>query len=197
MKNILSIIILLVLALACKDVNQSKSSETMVHNHASDQVETNSSTKPLSPRKMAMANVGDAHIHIDYSSPGKRGRQIWNGLVAFDQVWVTGAHRATSIEFSQDVIINDEEMSKGKYAFFTIPGENQWTIILNENFDQHLADDYDSKLDIIRVKVLPEVISTSVESLTYEVIALDDFNGEVTMMWDQLKITLPFKIVNH
>ncbi|MDH3652371.1 MAG: DUF2911 domain-containing protein, partial [Saprospiraceae bacterium] len=60
-----------------------------------------------------------------------------------------------------------------------------------------LADDYDAKLDINRVKVLPEVISHSVESLTYEVIALDDFNGEVTMMWDQLKITLPFRIVNH
>ena len=46
---------------------------------------------PLSPRISAMANIGEAHIHIDYSSPSVRSRTIWGGWVAYDQVWVMGA----------------------------------------------------------------------------------------------------------
>ena len=42
----------------------------------------------------AMANIGDNHVHLDYSSPRVRGRQIFGGLVAYDQVWSTGAHNA-------------------------------------------------------------------------------------------------------
>jgi hypothetical protein len=67
---------------------------------------TTTAAKPKSPRMAAMAMVGNNHVHIDYGSPSVRGRNIWNGLVAYDQVWATGAHRATTIDFSDDVIID-------------------------------------------------------------------------------------------
>ena len=65
---------------------------------------TKSATKPKSPRLSAMAMIGDNHVHIDYGSPSVRGRTIWNGLVAYNQVWATGAHKATWIEFSKDIM---------------------------------------------------------------------------------------------
>jgi hypothetical protein len=97
-----------------------------------------------------MANIGSVHVHIDYSSPSVRGREIFGGLVAFDEVWVTGAHSATNISFDKDLMIEGKEVKSGKYALFTIPGKESWTVILNSNYDQHLADDYTEEEDVAR-----------------------------------------------
>ena len=73
-----------------------------------------------SPRLMESSINNDLKIDINYSSPGVRERTIWGGLVAYDQVWVTGAHRATSVNFSSPVIIDGTTIPAGKYAFFTL-----------------------------------------------------------------------------
>lgn len=71
-----------------------------------------------------MAMIGENHVHIDYGSPSVRGRNIWNGLVAYNQVWATGTHKATWIDFSKDVMIEGQHIPKGKYRFFIIPDKN-------------------------------------------------------------------------
>lgn len=186
---------LLSLSFSCKQEQKShNNTEEGTHNHesASEQAET-TAAKPLSPRTNAMANIGDAHVHIDYSSPSVRGRVIWGGLVAYDQVWVTGAHKATSIEFSKDVMIEGQKVEAGKYGFFTIPGREAWTIILNRNHEQHLADEYDEALDVLRLEVTPEELSEPVESLTYQVTSTGDQTGTISVMWDQLKVSFDLR----
>lgn len=149
--------------------------------------------KPKSPRMAAMAMVGNNHVHIDYGSPSVRGRNIWNGLVAYDQVWSTGAHSATTIDFSEDVIIDGKEIKKGKYGFFTIPGADTWVLIINKDWDMHLADDYSKENDVIRIKVKPETLLETKESLTFEVNPLAENKGEVKLMWDKLSVNFIFK----
>ena len=61
--------------------------------------------KSLSPSATAMAMVGDAHIHIDYSSPGVRGRTIFGELIPYGELWRAGANQATSIESNKDLLI--------------------------------------------------------------------------------------------
>lgn len=137
----------------------------------------------------AMTNVGKNHVHIEYHSPSKRSRQIFGGLVAYGEVWVTGAHNATSIRFSKDVEIGGVKIPEGKYALFTIPGENEWTVIINRNWDQHLADEYDESEDVVRLTVTPKIVEEPVESLTYEIIAEDENTGTVVISWDDLRIS--------
>jgi hypothetical protein len=102
-----------------------------------------------------MATIGGTTVHIEYSSPGVKERIVWGGLVAYDKVWVTGAHKATSVHFSKGVEINGRKIPAGKYAFFTIPGKEKWIVILNTRFDQHLADEYNEKEDVLRLEVSP------------------------------------------
>lgn len=142
----------------------------------------------------AMGTIGDAGITINYYSPAVRGRVIWGGLVPFDNVWVTGAHRATNIEFNQEVIIGGINIAPGMYALFTIPGKEEWTIIINRNWDQHLTDDYDPKKDIVRIKVKPETKSVNQERLRYLVEAESDTQGEVVIYWEKLKVSLPVTV---
>ena len=88
--------------------------------------------------KKAELKVGRAQFRISYYSPNVRGRIIYGGLVPFNEVWVTGAHSATSFEFNVPVTIGGKEIEAGKYALFTIPDKDSWTIIINKNYKQHL-----------------------------------------------------------
>ena len=161
--------------------------------HEQHNTKTESTAKPKSPRTVAMEMVGNNHVHIDYSSPSVRGRNIWNGLVAYGQVWATGAHKATWIEFSEDVKINSQVIPKGKYGFFTIPDKKGWTIILSKDWDMHLADNYNSENDVIRLKVNPKKNKAITEALTYKVKSLNNKKGQVSMSWEYLTISFDFE----
>jgi len=163
------------------------------HEHHQPAQSETSKPKPKSPRQSAMAMVGDNHVHVDYGSPSVRGRQIWNGLVAYDQVWATGAHKATWIDFSQDVVINGKLVPKGKYGFFTIPGPKEWTLILSKDWDMHLADDYQPAQDMVRVQVKPEPQDELTESLTYAVVPEGKGKGKIRMSWEKVSVSLPFQ----
>ncbi len=145
-------------------------------------------------KTIAVSTLGKAQIKINYYSPAVRGRIIWGGLVPLDKVWVTGAHSATSIEFDQDMIIANEVVAAGKYAFFTIPGKDTWTIILNQDWRQHLTDRYDEKKDVLRVSVKPEVEDKNQERLRYVIEKDSDTQGEIVMYWEKIEISLPFTI---
>lgn len=163
------------------------------HEHHAQPETSATAAKAKSPRVSAMAMVGDNHVHVDYGSPSVRGRQIWNGLVAYNQVWATGAHKATWIDFSQDVVINGNTIPKDKYGFFTIPGPEEWTLILSRDWDMHLADDYKPEQDVVRMQVRPETQNDSMEALTYEVEPAGGKGGTIRMRWEKVAVSLPFQ----
>ena len=138
--------------------------------------------------------IGDAHIHIDYSSPGVRDRMIFGGLLAYDQVWQAWAHMATWIETDTDIEIDGKELKAGKYGFFTIPTKEEWTIILNSNWNQHGKDEYDEKDDVIRFKITPIIADSLKEHLEYNIKKISDTEGEITLAWEKVKVVIPFKV---
>ncbi len=145
----------------------------------------------------AMGTIGDVGITIIYYSPAVRGRVIWGGLVPFDNVWVTGAHRATNIEFNGDVVIGGVKIAAGKYALFTIPGKEEWTIIINKNWDQHLTDNYNQKDDIVRVKVKPETEAKNQERLRYVIETDGAKTGEVVVYWEKIEVSMPIAVTGN
>jgi hypothetical protein len=174
---------------------QNKKGENGGHEH--HQPEAASATQPDNSKKSipqeAHGNVGDAHISVYYHSPAVRDRVIWGGLVPYGEVWVTGAHSATSIEFSKAIEIEGTTIPKGKYAFFTIPKQERWTLILNKNWEQHLADDYDQAEDVIRIEVTPDAEMPLAEQLTYTIEDKREGSGAIRMSWEKLSVSLPFK----
>jgi len=144
--------------------------------------------KPLSPVKIMMKSIGGAHIHIEYGAPSVRGRVVWGGLVAFDKVWSTGAHKVTFMDVNKDFIINGSSIPAGKYALFTIPGKEEWTIVINKNWDQHLADDYDATEDILRFKVKPSTLDQSIEQLAFTIETKGNNSAIVGFQWDKISI---------
>ena len=152
-------------------------------------------TTKKSIKSMAYAILNGDSIKINYHSPGVRKRIIWGGLVPFDEVWVTGAHDATTIETEKDLMIDGKLIPAGKYALFTIPGQEEWIVIINKNWTQHLASEYDEKDDVIRVKVKPKKISHT-ERLQYFIETSKGNNGKIAVAWEKVKIEFPFTINN-
>lgn len=142
----------------------------------------------------AAANIEGAEIQVNYYSPAVRGRIIWGGLVPYDNVWVTGAHRATNIEFNRDLKIGGSLLPAGKYALFTIPGKDAWTIVINKNWNQHLTDNYDAAEDVFRFPVTPTSTTQPQERLRYAINQGAPGHGELIIQWDQLQISIPFEI---
>jgi hypothetical protein len=186
----LLLLVLITFSCAPKSESDSVASE----DHSQHQAKEASPTTSKSPKTEAMAMIGGNHIHIDYSSPSVRGRQIFGGLVGFGEVWSTGAHKATSIKFDKNVLIGGKEIPAGKYGFFTIPGENEWTIILNKVWDMHLADDYNQTEDLVRLTVVPQTLPETVESLTYTIIEKSANTAEISVAWDKTKVS--FEVIN-
>lgn len=152
-------------------------------------------TTKKSIKSLAYAVVNGDSIKINYHSPGVRKRIIWGGLVPFDEVWVTGAHDATTLEMPKAFVVNGKEIPAGKYAFFTIPAEKEWTIIINKHWKQHLSSEYDEKDDIIRVKVKPSTIDHT-ERLQYFIETEKANTGKIAVVWEKVKVEFPFVIKN-
>lgn len=148
-------------------------------------------TSKKSLNALAVYVVEKDSIIISYHSPGVRNRIIWGGLVPFGEVWVTGAHDATYIVMPKDFIVAGNTIPAGKYAFFTIPGQKEWTLIINKNWNQHLASEYDEKEDIVRIKVKPKKVNHT-ERLQYFIEMESNSSGKISVAWEKIKLEMPF-----
>lgn len=145
-----------------------------------------------SPSCTIKQRVGLTDVEIEYSRPSVKGREIFGGMVPYGKVWRTGANKATKISFSAPVKLNGTEIPAGTYALMTIPGKDEWTVIINKAPDQWGAYKYDEKGDLARVKAKPVALSQSVESFTIDFGNLRDESADLDLTWD--KVQVPVKI---
>ncbi|MBM3177689.1 MAG: DUF2911 domain-containing protein [Bacteroidetes bacterium] len=149
-------------------------------------VATAQEKKMASPPASADGTVDGIKVHVDYHQPSARGRKIMGGLVPYNQVWRTGANATTSIEFSDAVKVEGKAVAKGKYGLFTVPGENEWTIIINKTIKWG-SYEYKESEDLLRVKVKPGKTDSFVETFT---IAVE--KNQVVLRWENTQVA--FKV---
>ena len=165
--------------------------------HAETKVESTTPKKVLSPHTSAMAMVGDAHVHIDYSSPSVRNRMVFGGLVGYNTVWQAGAHKATWIETNKALKIDGKTLPAGKYGFFVVPGKDEWKVMFNSHWDQHGKDEYNAEQDVLVINVMPIKLKEIQESLTYKVENKQNNNGSISLAWEKSQIEIPFVVVSE
>jgi hypothetical protein len=95
-------------------------------------------TKKHSPeRKVTYTEMG-LDLQVTYSSPSKKGREIFGGLVPYGKVWRTGANEPTTFTTETAIALggvssaeNGQSLQPGTYSLWTVPGPERWTIIFN------------------------------------------------------------------
>ncbi len=79
--------------------------------------------------------------------------KVFGNVIPYNEIWRTGANEATEIKIYKDVLFGDRLVAAGTYVLYTIPGENQWEVILSSNTDVLGAFQYDSVFDVARIMV--------------------------------------------
>ncbi|MCF8262598.1 MAG: DUF2911 domain-containing protein [Melioribacteraceae bacterium] len=157
---------------------------------------TSTDAQDKGPRKSPKAGVsqvvGTTNVSVSYSRPGVKDREIWGELVPYGKIWRAGADDATTFEFEKDVMLSGNAVPAGKYSFFAIPDELEWTIILNKTAEQWGAYNYDEAQDLLRFTVKPET-ADHVEWLKYEIEKTGDYTANLSMRWGKGKISIPIE----
>ena len=134
-----------------------------------------------------------AIIRVTYSRPMKNGREIFGSLEPYGKVWRTGANEATEIKLYQDITLGGKKVKAGSYSLFTIPGEKEWTIILNKDLDYWGAYSYNEKNDVVRVTAPVTALNNTVEAFTIQFEDKGNNTGNMWLGWDKTGVAVPFQ----
>jgi len=141
--------------------------------------------QPSPPAQAKQTLSNGTEVAINYSQPSVKGRTIGKDLEPLPgKVWRTGANAATTFEINRDVKVEGKSLPAGKYALFTIAGDDEWTIIFNKEAKQWGAFNYKESEDALRVKVKPGKAKDFSEKMTF----LIDKNGTVTLLWGDRQV---------
>jgi hypothetical protein len=144
----------------------------------------------VSPVMISSTTLGDTYIRVVYGMPFKNDREIFGGLVPFDQVWRTGANEATELTLTGDVLFGGVALPAGHYSLFTIPGESEWTVIVNSGLGQWGSMRYNQELDVLRVTVPVEQLDEVWEAFRIQFAEAGD-DIHMTLRWDTTGIRVP------
>lgn len=135
----------------------------------------------LSPRR------GDKVVKIVYGRPQLKGRSL-SKLAPAGKVWRTGANEATQITFYKDVTFGGKAVKAGTYSLFTIPGENEWTIIINSANNDWGAFSYSEGKDVARVKG-----KVSKSDKVIEAFSMTVSDGSLHLGWENTIVSVSMK----
>ena len=148
---------------------------------------------PESPRAVTQTSFSDGtYASIHYGSPRKRDREIFGGLVPFNQVWRLGANEATEMTVTQDIRLGDMDLAAGTYALLAIPNEETWTLIVNAGLGMWGAFSYSEENDVLRLEAPVSMTDDIHEAFTITLEANEEGSSAMlSMMWDQTSVTIP------
>lgn len=139
-----------------------------------------SSSNRVSPIDSVQIQIDGLNMEIVYSRPFLKGREFGKDIVPFGKVWRTGANEATVFEINKDVVIEGHELSSGKYSLYTIPDEEQTTIIFNKDWDQW-GTIYNEDRDALRIVVPTYSSDHPTEQFTISI----EPTGDVCLSWGE------------
>ena len=144
-----------------------------------------------SPTQTIKQEFGLGNIELSYTRTGAKGRRVFGDLVAYGKLWNTSANTPVKLFFSEPVEIVGKKIDSGKYVLYTIPGEENWDIIINKGITNKGTEDYKESMDVIRFKVAPIHTKEKAELLTFQFTDIQPTSCELQLHWEKKLITLP------
>ena len=154
------------------------------------------SFRPLDKSPMDLiefsSSDGEKAVRVLYSRPQLKGRNF-SSLVPNGKLWRTGANESTEITFYKPASMNNVKIEKGSYTLYTIPNENEWTIIINKATHTWGAYGYNKKDDVLRFNVPAKKSDNLIEALSM-VFESSSGGGNLVLGWSDKIVKIPFKI---
>lgn len=138
--------------------------------------------------------VANTDIEVVYDRPVARGRELFGGIVAYDEVWNPGANDATAVSFSRDVTVNGQPLAAGSYSIWAIPRPGDWTVIFSNAADVYHTPYPGEDQDALRLTITPQR-GDYLETLAYYFPMVEEKETELRLHWGEtvvpMLITVP------
>jgi len=144
-----------------------------------------------SPTQSVKQDFGVGTIELTYSRPSIKGRKIFGDLVPLNKIWRTGANAATRLVFSEPVDIGGKKIDTGTYVLYTIPGVDNWEVILNKGVKNWGIDGYKETEDVVRFKIEPAKMKTKLETFTMDFSDITPETCSINIKWEKTSISIP------
>ena len=146
-----------------------------------------------SPAQTIKQDFGLGFIEIKYSRPAAKGRVIFGDLVPFDKLWRTGANSNTTIRFSEPVIFDGEKIDTGIYSLYTMPGKEQWQVLLNKSTSNWGVNGYDEKQVVTKIVTKAQESESFTESFTIGLENVLPQTCNLVLSWEKTRVVIPIK----
>jgi len=188
LRSIFRFTFILLMLTACDDLPETDSSnKSLASVGPSSQQDVPVLSRP-SPPLVMLDTISNTPIEVSYGAPSVRGRTIYGELVPYNELWRTGANNATTLQFNDAMMLEGHEIPAGKYSLYTIPGEKDWTIILNKQFAW--GTQYEESQDFLRFKVEAQENPVTYETFTIELGSLTNNGGEISLKWENTVVAM-------
>ncbi len=143
-----------------------------------------------SPLQSIEFSVGGHDALLCYGAPSARGRDIMGGLVPYGEPWRMGANEPTTLHLSGPAIIQGVNLEPGSYSIYAVPGESEWTIVLNSTHERWgiPIDESVRSADVGSFTVEPETTEDGVEMLQFSFEPTAEAMGDVIMEWENARV---------
>lgn len=148
-------------------------------------------TPAASPFSKVEQKVGLVDVTVEYSRPGKKGRDLFGpgALVEYDKLWRTGANSVTKVSFSDDVTVNGSALKGGDYAILTTPGADMWKVHFF-TYEGRGWGSYAEKDPDLTVEAKVMMKNDEVESFTINFTNFKNDGADMEFMWGKTKAML-------
>ena len=147
-----------------------------------------------SPNAANSQNIGATVVSITYGRPALKDRTYFSDgsqLAPSESVWRTGANESTVITFSTDVMFGDKEVKAGTYSLYSIPGDEEWTVILNSKLSW--GTQYDAAMDVVRTTAAVGE-GSNLEWFEIYFDTLSDTKAHMNLHWGTTKVAVPISV---
>jgi hypothetical protein len=147
-----------------------------------------------SPPAHDSVKIAGKEITVDYYAPSMHGRKIMGRLVPWGKIWCPGANVATGLTTEAPLQIGKLKLPKGTWSIWAVPGEKEWTLIVNKQSGQHHLD-YDSGQDFGSTTMNVKMLAAAVETLRIEVSSNGGNKGTLAIRWENTEASTPFTVL--
>jgi hypothetical protein len=155
---------------------------------------------PLEGRKSPLDSVtftlsGQA-VKVCYGRPSSNGRVMLGGSnVPYGKLWRTGANEPTIFYAPVPLKIAGIAVQPGVYSLYTVPGKQEWEIIVNKSVSQwgH-ENEYTPEVkaqEVGRAKVKAEAASTDLETFTIRAEPQGRKAAALILEWEKARVRIP------
>ncbi len=136
-------------------------------------------------------DFGLGNVELSYSRPNAKGRKVYGDLVPFGNVWRTGANQATTVTFSDEVMIGDKKIPAGKYGLLSIPDKDKWTLIISKQTNVTSPAAYKKEEDVVRIEAKTMKMDDKMETFTIQFADVKPTSCALHIMWENTAVALP------